>query len=102
MAKQIINIGRTANDRSGDPLRTAFTKVNANFTELYSLTGIQSLTELAQDYAAEMLVNGTHAGVSVEYNDTNNTLNITVAQDYDGGAASTIYDDETTLDGGGA
>jgi len=35
MAKQIINIGRTANDRSGDPLRTAFDKVNTNFTELY-------------------------------------------------------------------
>lgn len=36
MAKQTINIGLTANDKSGDPLRTAFEKVNANFTELYS------------------------------------------------------------------
>jgi hypothetical protein len=36
MAKQTINIGTVANDRSGDPLRTAFTKVNANFTELYN------------------------------------------------------------------
>ena len=36
MAKQIINIGRTANDRSGDPLRSAFDKVNQNFTELYT------------------------------------------------------------------
>ena len=35
MAKQIINIGQTANDRSGDPLRSAFDKVNQNFTELY-------------------------------------------------------------------
>ena len=39
MAKKIINIGRTANDRSGDPIRTAFTKVNDNFTELYDLIG---------------------------------------------------------------
>ena len=39
MAKQIINIGRTANDRSGDPLRVAFNKVNENFTELYSAIG---------------------------------------------------------------
>lgn len=38
MAKQIINIGRTANDRSGDPLRSAFDKVNQNFTELYNIT----------------------------------------------------------------
>lgn len=36
MAKQTINIGASANDRSGDPLRTAFGKINANFTELYA------------------------------------------------------------------
>ena len=36
MAKQVINIGTTANDGTGDPLRTAFDKVNANFTELYN------------------------------------------------------------------
>lgn len=36
MAKQTINIGTTANDRSGDNLRTAFQKVNANFAELYA------------------------------------------------------------------
>ena len=35
MAKQTINIGTAANDGTGDPLRTAFTKINANFTELY-------------------------------------------------------------------
>jgi hypothetical protein len=36
MSLQIINLGATANDRGGDPLRTAFTKVNDNFTELYA------------------------------------------------------------------
>jgi hypothetical protein len=36
MAKQTINIGATANDKSGDPLRTAFDKVNQNFAELYN------------------------------------------------------------------
>lgn len=45
MTKQIINIGRTANDRSGDPLRTAFEKVNANFTELYNSGGTSGITE---------------------------------------------------------
>jgi len=39
MAKQVINIGQTANDKSGDPLRTAFAKVNANFEELYAGAG---------------------------------------------------------------
>jgi len=36
MAKQVINIGTSANDGTGDPLRTAFDKVNDNFTELYN------------------------------------------------------------------
>ena len=36
MAKQVINIGSVANDGTGDPLRTAFDKVNDNFTELYN------------------------------------------------------------------
>jgi hypothetical protein len=36
MTKQTINIGQSPNDTSGDPLRTAFSKVNANFTELYA------------------------------------------------------------------
>ena len=39
MAKQIINIGHSANDKSGDPLRTAFQKVNSNFDELYATMG---------------------------------------------------------------
>lgn len=41
MVKQTINIGTTANDRTGDPLRTSFQKVNQNFTEVYNaLEGI--------------------------------------------------------------
>ena len=36
MAQQNINIGTSANKGVGDPIRTAFTKVNANFTELYA------------------------------------------------------------------
>ena len=35
MAQQSINIGSSANDGTGDPLRTAFDKINDNFTELY-------------------------------------------------------------------
>ena len=36
MAKQTINLGSTANDGTGDPLRTAFDKINDNFDELYT------------------------------------------------------------------
>lgn len=36
MAQQIINVGTQPNDKTGDPLRTAFEKANSNFTELYN------------------------------------------------------------------
>ena len=36
MTQQVINIGTTANDGAGDPLRTAYSKCNNNFSELYS------------------------------------------------------------------
>lgn len=36
MTKLVIAIGTSANDKTGDPLRTAFGKVNDNFTEVYN------------------------------------------------------------------
>ena len=39
MAIQSVGIGSSANDGTGDPLRTAFTKINENFTEVYALLG---------------------------------------------------------------
>ena len=39
MARQNINIGTNANDGTGDPLRTAFDKINDNFIELYGTDG---------------------------------------------------------------
>jgi len=44
MAKQNINIGTSANKGDGDPLRTAFTKINSNFTELYDAVGLNDGT----------------------------------------------------------
>ena len=43
MAKQVINTGTAANSKNGDPLRTAFTKINANFTEVYASLGSGSI-----------------------------------------------------------
>jgi len=42
MTKQSINIGATANDKTGDSLRAAFNKVNQNFTELYTSLGLET------------------------------------------------------------
>lgn len=36
MTQQTINIGTSANKGDGDPLRTAFIKINDNFTEVYA------------------------------------------------------------------
>ena len=36
MSRQIINVGATLNDGTGDDLRDAFIKVNSNFVELYA------------------------------------------------------------------
>ena len=40
MAKQVIGIGAAPDDGTGDPLRTAMTKTNDNFTELYDAAPI--------------------------------------------------------------
>jgi len=47
MARQVINIGSSANDGTGDPLRTAFDKINDNFVELYG--GDNNLNTLVAD-----------------------------------------------------
>lgn len=38
MSKQVINIGSSANDGTGDTIRSSFDKSNQNFTELYAAT----------------------------------------------------------------
>lgn len=44
MAKQTIDIGTTANDGTGDSLRTGAIKINENFDELYAASGTGSGT----------------------------------------------------------
>lgn len=46
MAQQTINIGATANDGTGDQLRTAFDKVNDNFVEVYTELGGSTLSNI--------------------------------------------------------
>jgi hypothetical protein len=42
MAQQSINLGTGPNTGTGEPIRTAFGKVNENFTEVYDLTNAAS------------------------------------------------------------
>jgi hypothetical protein len=39
MSQELINIGQSANDKSGDSIRLAFLKCNNNFGELYASLG---------------------------------------------------------------
>ena len=48
MTRQNINIGSSANDGTGDTLRAAGTKINANFQEVYTKLGGDSSTLTAQ------------------------------------------------------
>lgn len=44
MTKKVINTGTAANSKNGDSLRTSFTKINENFTELYTALGLNDTT----------------------------------------------------------
>ena len=57
MAQKIIDLGTSPNKGDGDPLRTAFTKINDNFDELYtadatfiSLATLQTEVAAATDF----------------------------------------------------
>ncbi len=89
MAKQVINIGTTANDGTGDPLRSAFDKVNDNFTELY--------TDDTGD--VDSIIAGTAISVSSATGDvtvTNSSPNATHTGDVTGSAALTIASNAVT------
>jgi hypothetical protein len=49
MTKQTINFGQYANDGTGDDLRTAFSKVQANFDELYGSVNVSNGQNLVAD-----------------------------------------------------
>lgn len=69
MSRLNINIGTTTNDRTGDPLRTAFEKVNTNFIELYNTVGadapanklVNGVSEVVLDEGGMLTVPGTIA-----------------------------------------
>ncbi len=101
MAKQTINIGTAANDGTGDPLRTAFTKTNANFTEIYNAGLIPSQTG---NNARYLSTNGTILSwvvpFSGSYNDLTNkpTIPETNTNTHGGSAAIVVGQQNATRD----
>lgn len=62
MTQQNINIGTSPNDRTGDPIRSAFAKCEQNFSELYALlaaitaganSGLDTFLEVYTQFAAD-------------------------------------------------
>jgi hypothetical protein len=64
MAQQLIGIGAAPNDGTGDQLRTAFDKVNDNFTEVYVELGGTSLSNIS------------FSGNTISTDDTNGSLTL--------------------------
>ena len=58
MAQQIINTGAVANDGTGDPLRTAFTETNNNFTEIYTAGPVDSNVRITDNTILTINTNG--------------------------------------------
>ena len=56
MAKQVIAVGTTSNDGTGDTLRDAMVKVNDNFTEAYNFTGWQQITDTTYTVASPLVI----------------------------------------------
>lgn len=87
MTIQTINLGQYANDGSGDDLRTAFQKVNANFQLVGAVAGITSAVNLvsgsgglfAQRNASTPTLEFktlTSTDASVEITSTSTTVNL--------------------------
>jgi len=85
MAQEIINIGALPNDGEGDPLRTAFAKINNNFTQVFQ-AGYFTTEGYTFDDTADQVIFETPIGLftqaSFQINssnpDTNDSQNITI------------------------
>jgi hypothetical protein len=50
MSQQIINVGALPNDGTGDPLRTAYQKINNNFTQIFGTWMVTSDINVDLDF----------------------------------------------------
>lgn len=116
MAQKTINLGNT-DQGNGDPLRTAFGKVNDNFTELYTALGLGDTSlNLGSFQFEDNIMSTTDSSDIIIDQAVTMTSNLIVqgdiilngvpieqlVEDFDGGAASTVFNNEIILDGGGA
>jgi hypothetical protein len=90
MSQQIINIGTTPNDGTGDPIRTAMTKVNNNFSEIYSSIIPNSSTN--NSIASNNLSVNANLSVNVAVSVGNSSVNVTInSTSFSGVSNNSLY-----------
>jgi len=109
MAKLTVNIGTTANDRTGDNLRTAFTKINTNFTEVYN--DVENLTSRlvvvegsgqTGGLQGNTLISNVQGSIIAEdstilVNAANNTLQGDLTGDVTGSIKGNVFGEDSSL-----
>lgn len=105
---EVINIGTSPNDGSGDPLRTAFTKVNNNFANLWA-TGYNTIetltygnaTQVIFEYPANIFTQASFQVNSLD-SDSTNSQNIVINASLNGALDSVRFSAHSTVFHGNA
>ena len=102
MAKQTINLGTSANKGDGDPLRTAFDKVNDNFDELYARDLNTDAQTLSLDGDVLSISDGnsvtiTHPTVPTATSDLTNDSGFITLVDIPTDLTGSVFADDSTL-----
>jgi hypothetical protein len=95
MAKQTVNLGTTANDGTGDPLRSAFDKLNDNFDEVYGNSFVDTANIADDAVTADKLANSINTEITAN---TAKVTNATHTGDVTGSTALTISNDVVDQD----
>jgi hypothetical protein len=101
---EVINVGATANDGAGDPLRTAFQKINYNF-ELVNQTGVFTADGYAEGTTANQVIFETPVSLftqaTIQINsqnvDTSDSQNITLTAAISNDGTSVSWTGHSTL-----
>lgn len=79
MNRKLINIGKNANDGTGDSLRVAFSKINDNFDEIFGNLKLSNLTDVVDTYVPNSLVGiDSNANLVIYRTFTSNVLDIAI------------------------
>lgn len=84
-SQEIINIGALPNDGTGDPLRTAFDKINNNFSNLFATASSPSIATTSGNVAGQVIYSTEIIGFSQAQfvirssDDSTNSQNITIS-----------------------